>query len=138
MFFILILISPFCTNAYEMKTDYDIKTEKQEQYSKNAIDADELSYQKTPFNKFGRGLVNTATCWLEIPAEFFQVSQEKNPAAGVIIGFPKGLFMTALRCLTGLIDVVTFVIPPYDKPLMKPEYSLQHADEKFKEYMGGK
>jgi len=30
---------------------------------------------------------------------------------------------------------VTFFAPPYDKPLMEPEYAMKEADDNIKDYL---
>ncbi|MDD2752035.1 MAG: exosortase system-associated protein, TIGR04073 family [Candidatus Omnitrophica bacterium] len=97
------------------------------------IDSNNIQYNRTPINKFGRGMVNTLTCLLEIPGEAIKVGQEKDPLTGMTLGVVEGFCTAGIRGLTGLWDVVTFVIPPYNKPLMQPEYALQSFLEKSKE-----
>lgn len=99
------------------------------------IETSEIKYTNSPVNKLGRGVVNTATCWAEIPAEIFAVSKDSDPVAGCTLGLAKGIFTGLLRGLTGIYDAVTFLIPPYNKPLMEPEYALQSVDQKQKEYL---
>jgi len=99
----------------------------------NAIDATHMPYDRTPLNKLGRGLINTLTCWVEIPAEAVKVGQEKDPLTGCTLGVVEGFVTGIIRGATGIFDVATFMIPPYNKPIMKPEYALTSAFEKFKE-----
>ncbi|MDD5431880.1 MAG: exosortase system-associated protein, TIGR04073 family [Candidatus Omnitrophica bacterium] len=96
---------------------------------------DEVNFDKTPANKLGRGVINTATCWAEVPAEVMKMSKEKDPVVGCTLGLAVGIFNGLVRGVTGLYDAVTFVAPPYDKPIMKPEYSLKNADDKMREYL---
>lgn len=104
-------------------------------YDKNAIDENEINYAKTPLNKLGRGLVNTATCWAEIPAKAFEVSEQKDPFIGSTLGVLEGTATAVIRGATGLFDTFTFFMPPYDEPKMKPEYALQELDEREKSYL---
>lgn len=99
------------------------------------IQADRIDYGKSPLNKLGRGATNLVTCWAEIPATAIRVSQEKDPALGWTVGVAEGVFTALLRGATGLFDTVTCVIPPYDKPLMQPEYALNDLDKEQKEYL---
>lgn len=96
---------------------------------------DLIQHDKSPINKLGRGAINTATFWAEVPAGVFRVSEDRGPALGVTLGIAEGAFTALLRGMTGIFDLVTFAIPPYNKPLMKPEYALQNLDEKQKEYL---
>lgn len=99
------------------------------------IDADTINYENTALNKLGRGVINTATAWAEIPAEVCKVSRERDPFLGATLGVVEGTITGVIRGVSGLIDAFTFFMPPYDKPMMKPEYALNHADEQFKEYL---
>jgi putative exosortase-associated protein (TIGR04073 family) len=99
------------------------------------FDTADINYQNTPVNKFGRGVVNTATCWAEIPGEFFRVSNQSDPSIGLTLGVMQGTINAILRGAVGIFDTLTFFIPPYNKPEMKPEYALQSADKSFREYL---
>lgn len=96
-----------------------------------AIETQDMRYPKSPFNKLGRGALNTATCWLEVPAEVCRVSADKGPIAGYTLGLAEGFFTTLLRGATGIFDAVTFLIPPYNRPLMQPEYAVDSFCEGF-------
>ena len=99
------------------------------------IDADTINYENTAVNKLGRGVINTATAWAEIPAEVAKVSRERDPLLGATLGVVEGTITGVIRGVSGLIDAFTFFMPPYDKPCMKPEYALTRADREFKEYL---
>jgi putative exosortase-associated protein (TIGR04073 family) len=101
----------------------------------SSFDTADIQYQNSPVNKLGRGLVNTATCWAEIPGEFARVSNETNPAIGLTLGFAQGTINAIIRGAVGILDTLTFFAPPYDKPLMQPEYALVSADENLREYL---
>ena len=97
------------------------------------VDLDKIPYGQKPINKLDRGVINTTTFWLEIPAEVAKVSNEQNPAMGVTVGVVQGLCASVVRAGSGLFDTVTFLIPPYDKPIVKPEYALNRADREMRE-----
>lgn len=99
------------------------------------VDGDKIPYQNSPLNKLERGVVNMATFWVELPAEVARVSKEKDPAMGATVGVANGIFTSALRGVTGILDTVTFLIPSYTKPAMKPEYAIQGADEKIRAFL---
>ena len=101
----------------------------------DSIQSNKVNYNNTALNKLGRGLINTGTCWAEIPASIFKVSKENDPLVGTTLGTAEGLVNGVWRGLTGIFDVVTFAIPPYNKPLMKPEYALAGADQATKDYL---
>jgi len=100
-----------------------------------SIQVDKISYENTPVNKLGRGMINTATCWAEIPREVFEVSKAHDPLTGLTLGAAEGLLTGLLRGATGVYDAVTCIIPPYNKPIMQPEYALASADKATKSYL---
>jgi len=99
------------------------------------FDRDDISYANTPVNKLERGVINMATFWLEIPTEVAKVSAEQDPAAGFTVGMANGVLTSAVRGVTALYDTATFAVPSYTKPMMKPEYAWQAADEKIKAWL---
>lgn len=96
------------------------------------IDRDEIPYAGSPVNKLERGIINMATFWMELPAEVAKVSNEQDPAAGVTIGVVNGTITSAMRALAGVYDTITFPVPSYTKPAMKPEYAWKAADDKIR------
>ena len=115
-----------------------IYAEEDEAYIGNAdyaVSDTKINYEDSALNKLGRGVTNTATCWAEIPAAVCKVSKEKDPFLGATVGVVQGTVTTLVRGATGIIDALTCLIPPYDKPMMQPEYALKNADDKFKEYL---
>jgi putative exosortase-associated protein (TIGR04073 family) len=99
------------------------------------VEADKIPYGTRPINKLDRGLMNGATFWAEIPAEVARVSKERDPLAGMTIGFVHGTVTSVIRAGSAVFDTLTFFVPPYDKPVMKPEYAYVRADEKIKDYL---
>lgn len=128
---ILMLVSFFAGIA--LAAEY-AKEEVQPAANEAAVQVDEIKYDNSPVNKLGRGAINTTTCWLEIPAKIYDVSNKRDPVLGWTLGLAEGTLTTFVRAGTGLFDVVTFVIPPYNKPIMTPEYAFQNANDKMKEY----
>ncbi|MDD5505305.1 MAG: exosortase system-associated protein, TIGR04073 family [Candidatus Omnitrophica bacterium] len=99
------------------------------------IDRDEIPYSESSLNKLERGVINMATFWLELPAEVAKVSDEQDPAAGATVGVVNGVITSAIRGVTAIYDTVTFPVPSYTKPVMKPEYAWTAADEKMKAWL---
>ncbi len=97
------------------------------------VDLDKVPYKTKAINKLDRGIVNGATFWLEIPAEVAKVSNEENPLMGVTVGAVHGLFASIVRAGSAAFDTVTFLVPPFDKPIVKPEYALNRADREMTE-----
>lgn len=93
------------------------------------VDSRDTGFEKTPFNKLVRGITNTTFFWLEVPAGMSETAKEENNEfVGASMGLLKGIFTGFLRAVTGIFDTVTFIIPPYKKPLMDPEYVFSRFD----------
>jgi putative exosortase-associated protein (TIGR04073 family) len=86
-------------------------------------------YRNFPTNKMGIGVINATTSWTDIPREVSRVSQEENIVSGMTLGFGEGVVSTVKRGSAGAIDVATFGLPPYDEPLLEPEYKVKNPDE---------
>ena len=83
-----------------------------------------VEHDATAGTKLGNGLGNTLTGWMEIPRRISEVSQERDAFAGITIGTLTGAVYGAGRTAAGVLDTATFVVPPYDKPIMEPNYSF--------------
>jgi putative exosortase-associated protein (TIGR04073 family) len=100
--------------------------------SQTPIHAGKMGYEKTPLNKLERGILNIATFYLEIPASEYRVTKDKDNAFfGATMGTVQGVFTALFRGLTGVLDTVTFLVPPYNKPLMVPEYAVDSLDDAY-------
>jgi len=66
----------------------------------------DLWFEKWGF-KMTRGLVNVATCWVEIP-RCIHVETADNPVIGPIKGFLKGGGLMMVRVVGGAMDLATF------------------------------
>lgn len=127
----LVIISMLVlTCAYGEETKESV-TEKENCGAK--IDTSDMRYEKSPLNKLGRGVINTVTCLAETPAGIYRVSKDKGEVVGVTLGFVEGLVTSFLRGASGIFDMVTFIIPPYDRPLMQPEYALDSFEKSYHE-----
>jgi len=74
--------------------------------------------------KLGRGIVNVATGWIEIPKNIYETSTESNPFMGITFGTLKGAGMAVVRTGAGAYDVATFLFPipkDYDA-ILEPEF----------------
>jgi putative exosortase-associated protein (TIGR04073 family) len=76
----------------------------------------------TPVTKLGNGIGNMLSGWMEIPRHVKERSQEKNWFYGITYGTVEGTGYGVVRTAAGGLDTVTFVFPPYDKPIMEPIY----------------
>jgi len=76
-------------------------------------------------NKLGDGVLNIATCWTDVPKRAEQVSQERSVLEGYTVGIGEGILSGIVRGASGTIDTATCIFPPYDNPMMQPEYSVR-------------
>ncbi len=90
--------------------------------------------QNGPVRKFGRGLGNIATGWLEM---FYQITQETERSgsiAGVAVGFPRGVLFGVGRTIVGAFELVTFPAPNPTVgygPIIEPEFvTFRDADRR--------
>ncbi len=74
--------------------------------------------------KLGRGILNVATGWIEIPKSIYDTTLESNPFIGITFGAMKGAGLTVIRTGAGVYDVATFLFPmPKDYvPILEPEF----------------
>ena len=78
--------------------------------------------EANPLHKLGRGIVNLATSWIEVPKAIHEESKASNPFIGLTYGAIKGAGECVIRTGAAAYDAGTFILPKYDKPLLKPEY----------------
>lgn len=95
-----------------------------------ASDAQE-SYVDTPVEKMGVGIINTTTSWADIPQKIAEVSERDNIFLGVTLGLGEGIVSGVARGASGVADVATFGVGPYDKPMMQPEYKVNNPNQNF-------
>lgn len=77
-----------------------------------------------PLRKLGRGFANVIFGFIEIPNQYTKAVSEHGGGAGIAYGIPKGFVRWIGRELTGVYEIVTFVIPAPKgyQPIMKPEF----------------
>ena len=126
--FLFVLVALVNVGAQESKPPADADNNRQA-----LIDTRDMRYEKSPINKLGRGLINTVTCLIETPAGVYRVSSTKGAIVGWTLGLAEGLFTSLLRGASGILDVVTCVVPPYNKPLMQPEYAIDSFEESYRD-----
>ncbi|MBN1913965.1 MAG: hypothetical protein JW788_06155 [Candidatus Omnitrophica bacterium] len=91
-----------------------------------ALDTRFITLAKTPVNKLFRGVINIFTFFLEIPASMCDSSHRKN----MLLKTANGIVTSFVRLGTAIFDTITCVIPPYDKPILKPEFAVDSLKEK--------
>jgi putative exosortase-associated protein (TIGR04073 family) len=63
----------------------------------------------------GRGLLNVATCFVDMPVQMVEGAKESKPEfIGAVGGFAKGATCTVLRAGSGVIDVATSWVPGFN------------------------
>jgi len=82
------------------------------------------AHDATAGTKLGNGLGNALTGWMEVPRKMSEVSTEKDAFAGITIGTLTGAVHGIGRTAAGVLDTASFVDPPYDKPIMQPNYEF--------------
>jgi putative exosortase-associated protein (TIGR04073 family) len=68
-----------------------------------------------PMKKLGRGVLDIADAFVEIPGTMMRVGKEDGAAAGMTTGLVEGIFNTVKRALAGIWEVGTFIIPIPEK-----------------------
>lgn len=82
--------------------------------------------------KLIRGIVNTATGWIEIPKNIYDSTIENNLGTGLTTGITSGIGMAIVRTSCGVYEVVTFpfACPEGYQPILKPVYVVNiHKEE---------
>ncbi len=96
----------------------------------------DISYADNFFDKLLRGIINTATGWVEIPKQVIKTSQEESFFKGLTVGLAKGIGRGVTRTAVGLCETTTFIAPfPKEgyKPIMMPEDVFQKEKQKEEE-----
>jgi putative exosortase-associated protein (TIGR04073 family) len=100
-----------------------------------AISVVGLSYAESnmvsgPMKKAERGAKNLLLGWTDIPVSVCETTMDtKNAALGLTVGLWQGFKKAFPRTISGAVDLVTFVIPDYEKspvssePLTEPSTS---------------
>ena len=71
--------------------------------------------------KLGRGLANTLTGWVEIPAHIGAAKRDDTAVLRFVTGTFEGIEKGLTRTLLGIWDLISFPVPPYDRPVLDPE-----------------
>lgn len=93
--------------------------------SANAAEPTE-SYLSRASGKFGNGIINVATGVGELPKGIYVESNAHGMAAGIPMGFFKGLFHMLSRTGMGTVEMLTFFIPT--KPMVNPPFVWENFD----------
>ncbi|MDD4182815.1 MAG: exosortase system-associated protein, TIGR04073 family [Candidatus Omnitrophica bacterium] len=90
------------------------------------------SYADTPVEKMGVGIINTTTSWADVPQKVAEVSERDNIFLGVTLGLGEGIVSGLARGASGVADVATFGLAPYNRPAIEPAYKVENPNEGFK------
>ncbi|MFH1846353.1 MAG: exosortase system-associated protein, TIGR04073 family [Candidatus Omnitrophota bacterium] len=77
-----------------------------------------------PAQKFGRGIANIATGWLEVFLASHATMKKCESPIGFIAGIPLGLVKAGIRTTIGLYETLTFPFAGSNDyaPIIKPEF----------------
>lgn len=73
------------------------------------------------FDKMKLGFKNLCLAPVEIPAGMVSYSKDHNPIVTLFIGGAAGIGNCLTRAAAGVVEIVTFPLPPYDQPLYERE-----------------
>ncbi len=82
----------------------------------------ELYKEKAPA-MLGRGLLNAASCFVDLAVQTVEGTQEGPPIAGTLSGIATGATCTVLRAASGVLDVASFWIPDFNGIPVSRSYS---------------
>lgn len=80
-------------------------------------------YGKKFGGMLGRGLVNVATCFVDIIVQTVNGTQDGPPFVGTLTGLGGGIGCGALRVGSGALDVLTFWVPSFNGIPVSRSYS---------------
>lgn len=89
-------------------------------------------YNDSFSDKLGTGIINAATAWTDIPRHVAEVTEEENAVSGMTLGLGSGIISGIGRGFSAAYDMATFGLPPYDKPMVKPEYKTDDPNKELK------
>ena len=83
--------------------------------AKNVWDmADSEQYGEKAGGMLGRGLLNAATCFVDMPVGAVNGAKKTKPEfVGGVGGFATGAVCTIFRAASGVLDVATFWVPSF-------------------------
>ena len=85
--------------------------------------AESDQYGKKAGGQLGRGLLNVATCFVDIITQTVDGTKHGTPFVGTLTGLGGGLACGALRVTSGALDVVTFWVPGFNGIPVSKNYS---------------
>ncbi|BCT68393.1 exosortase system-associated protein, TIGR04073 family [Nitrosospira sp. NRS527] len=95
-------------------------------FSPQAAMAD--TYIENVGDKLAHGVANTITGIGEVPKNMIMTTNEKGIGYGLTAGLASGIIYGIGRTLTGVVDLVTFIIPT--KPIIYPDFIWKEFETK--------
>ncbi len=86
-----------------------------------AFAAEKGQYPAGPIQKLERGVSNSLFGWTEIPKRIVDQTKASNPIKGLLLGTFHGTCRAFARTASGAMDIITFPISGYDKPIIEPD-----------------
>jgi putative exosortase-associated protein (TIGR04073 family) len=81
----------------------------------------------TIFTKLGRGIGNVILSVIEVPVSIVSVGAETDVFVGATAGTVAGVAAGVERLCAGGVEIITFIFPPYDRPLVNYELGKSPA-----------
>ena len=76
--------------------------------------AESSEYGRKAGGMLGRGVLNVATSFVDLPVAIVNETHGGPPLVGTLVGLGKGLGCTTLRALSGGLDILTFWVPGFN------------------------
>ncbi|MDP3722851.1 MAG: hypothetical protein Q8R91_05065 [Candidatus Omnitrophota bacterium] len=76
--------------------------------------AESTQYGRKAGGMIGRGLLNAATCFVDVIVNTVNGTKNGPPLVGTLTGIAKGTGCSVLRLGSGVVDVVTFWVPGFN------------------------
>lgn len=80
-------------------------------------------YGKKTGAMLARGLLNAATCFVDLIVQTVHGTQDGPPFVGTLTGLGGGIACTALRATSGVLDVATFWVPGFNGIPVSKDYA---------------
>ena len=81
----------------------------------------------------GRGLLNAATCFVDVIVHVVEGSKQGPPIVGTLTGLGSGIACTALRATSGVLDIATSWVPGFNGfPVSRSYSNCLNSEEELK------
>lgn len=76
--------------------------------------AESTEYGRKFGGMIGRGVLNVATCFVDLLVNVVNETRNGPPVVGTLVGLGRGTGCASLRILSGGVDLVTFWVPGFN------------------------